>query len=136
MIGAVLFALNLAIGVGYAQVAPAAEPQLPLVHVNVAPPVAGAVASAITIATPLLAKVGRLEQATAPTDQVSSVVVLAAQGAGRLQVALVGALQTPLLQEKLAEPVVVPVESVREIVWPLTVNGKSALQLLLPESHD
>lgn len=104
-------------------------PQLPSEHVKLALPSAGPVASVRLIDAPLAANVGSAEHAGV-IPQLSSVVVLAAQGAGTLQVALVTPPHTPLLQAKLALPMLVPSELFSVRVEPLAVVLDAAEQLL------
>ena len=57
-------------------------------------------------------------------------LALAAQSTGAVQVALAAAPQTPLLQKKLAEPVVGALASVKVSVEPLVDKPNDALQVL------
>ncbi len=101
----------------------------PSVQMNLADPVVP-VKSFTGMVDPLADAVDAAEQVLPLTLQLK--VALAAQdaGAGRLQVALAAAPQTPLPQEKLAEPVVGALASVKVRVAPLVDKPREALQVL------
>jgi hypothetical protein len=114
---------------GTAQVAEVAAPHVPLVQANVAAPVVGVIVSASTALAPDTVAAEVALQVLPPTVQLKAV---AAQSTGAVQVAPVAAPHTPLVQLKLADPVVGAVISVDRAVAPEVVRATVALQTLAP----
>jgi hypothetical protein len=90
-------------GAGALQVAEVAALQAPLVHEKVAAPVVGDSVSFNTVEPPEAIEPTAASQLLPPTVQLKEP---AAQGAGDVQLALVAAPHAPLVQAKLAAPVV------------------------------
>jgi hypothetical protein len=122
-------ALQAAGATGAAQVALVAVPHAPLVQEKLAAPVVGAAASeSIALAPEALANTLAL-QVLPPAVQLREP---AAQPAGAAHVALVAAPQTPLLQAKLAAPVVGEPVSESRALAPEAVEAAAASQVLVP----
>jgi hypothetical protein len=116
-------------GAGALQVAEVAALQAPLVHEKVAAPVVGDSVSFNTVEPPEAIEPTAASQLLPPTVQLKEP---AAQGAGDVQLALVAAPHAPLVQAKLAAPVVGADRSDRVALWPDTVTGATASQILPP----
>lgn len=116
-------------GVGTAQVAEVAAPQTPLVQANVASPVVGATVSDSKALSPEAVAAGVALHVLPPTVQLRGA---AAQDAGAAQVAPVAAPHTPLVQAKLAAPVVGAPVSDNNALAPEAVDVATASQVLPP----
>jgi hypothetical protein len=114
---------------GTAQVAEVAAPQAPLVQENVAAPVVGAVVSDSSALAPEAVATGVALHVLAPTAQLKG---LAAHGAGAVHVALVAAPHKPLVQAKVAVPVVGAALSVSTALAPEAVDAAAPSQVLPP----
>jgi hypothetical protein len=114
---------------GAVQVAPVAAPQTPLVQANVAAPVVGAAVSDSTALAPEAVEAAAPSQVLPPTVQLNAA---AAQATGAVHETLVAAPHTPLVQAKLAAPVVGAVVSDNAAVAPEAVAGAVALHVLAP----
>jgi hypothetical protein len=114
---------------GTAQVAEVAAPQTPLVQANVAAPVVGVRVSDSSALTPEAVAADVALQVLAPTVQLNG---LAAQAAGAVQVALVAAPHTPLVQAKVAAPMVGAAVSDNIALAPEAVDAAAASQVLPP----
>lgn len=118
-------------GAAVVQLALVAAPQLPSLQAKRALPVVGSVASSASALPPDAVAETAAEQLLAPTLQL---MVWAPQlaGSGRLQLALPGALQLPLLQLKLAVPVAGSTASLTTVCVPEGEAATDAEQLLPP----
>jgi hypothetical protein len=117
---------------GTAQVAEVAAPQAPLVQANVAAPVLGAVVSDNTALTPEAVATDEASHLLPPTVQLKG---LAAQPTGAEQVVPVAEPHTPLLQAKLAAPVVGAAVSDSKALAPEAVDATAASQMLAPTTQ-
>jgi hypothetical protein len=115
---------------GATHVVAVAAPQTPLLQAKVAAPVVGAAASVSVALAPEAVAAAAASQVLAPTVQLKAAAL---QAIGAAHEALVAAPHAPLLQEKLAAPVVGAKVSESAAVTPEAVAGAVALQVLVPE---
>jgi trimeric autotransporter adhesin len=114
---------------GTAQVAEVAAPQTPLVQAKVAAPVVGAAVSDNTALAPDAVAADVALHVLPPTVQLKA---LAVQPTGAVHVAPVAAPHTPLLQAKVAAPVVGAAVSDSTALAPEAVDAAAASQVLPP----